>query len=111
MSKASTNGKSTIVPTTAEERRVYATHAEAVANKPAARSSWRLFSISGLDKQQFCWARNPAMACMWLVQNLGYTVEATEQEPRERVASLLAQLTAEDRNALLAQYLSTKKGK
>jgi hypothetical protein len=108
MAKAEQNGK--FIPTTAEKRALHGTVAEAHAARPTQRGGWRLYTVTSPDgSTRYVWAGNVRMAAHFVVQADGYKLGDSGRAPsKDRVASMLAALTAEDRNALLAQY---KRGK
>jgi hypothetical protein len=102
------NGKARheIIPITPEEKRAYATAEEATKNRPARRASWKLYPVTDpKGVTRFVWAGYRDTAVKWVAEADGYSVgDPGETATKEKVAGLLASLSAEDRAALLAQF-------
>jgi hypothetical protein len=92
---------------TEEDTAVFATEERARAAKPEGRPSWKVWRVTGPGGRApaFVWARNAANAVTATARADGYSAAPVDKPVnREAIASGLAALSAEEREALLAQF-------
>jgi hypothetical protein len=89
----------------AEATRTYGTAAEALANKPTDGKERRLYSVASPDgRVVFTWAAGNGSAIIQAARGLGFeTAVHAKAASKEKVAGMIAQLSPEDRAALLEQ--------
>lgn len=83
----------------------FATPEEAQAVKPAG-DKLRLYRVAGPGGTvAYTWAESTGSAVIHVARSHGYQAGVLDKAPsKDKVAGLLAQLSADDRAALLAQY-------
>jgi hypothetical protein len=90
-------------------RRLFKSVDEAQAHRPQQHEKWKLYTVKAPDGSQFyTWSDGYAGTYVNVARFLGYTAFTPGGKPAspDRVASLLAQLTPEERQAVLAQFTS-----
>jgi hypothetical protein len=86
------------------DRRVFDT-AEAAKAAGAVLASQVLYAVTtGDGATAYCWARNASQAFMTVALGKGWKAAPAGTDPRGKAAAALAQLSPEDRAALLAQF-------
>jgi hypothetical protein len=92
---------------------LFGTVEEARAAKPQKHPKWKVWRIGNPNGgERFVWADGIGHALRQAAIADGYSAVCLDRKPpnKEAVAGLLAALSAEDRAALLAPYVGTKKG-
>jgi hypothetical protein len=90
------------------DERVFSSEAEArTAGPQPGCEKWRLWSVSGPGGGSvYLWANNHGMALVGGARHLGVKAVCVDRPVnREAIASGLAQMSEEERAALLAQYM------
>jgi hypothetical protein len=88
--------------------KVHLTEDEARKDKPAKKDKWKLWTVTSTGKPaRFVWADGIGHALKQVAQADGYTARCLDGKPvtKEAVAGLLAAMSPQERDALLAQYL------
>jgi hypothetical protein len=88
--------------------KVHLTEAEARKDKPAKKEKWKLWTVPCPGKPaRFVWADGIGHAIKQVAQADGYSARCLDGKPvnKEAVAGLLAAMSHQERDALLAQYL------
>jgi hypothetical protein len=96
------------------DRAVFGTVEEARAAKPERHPKWKVWRVAGPNGgERYVWADGLGHALRQVALADGYSALCLDRKPvsKEAVAGMLAALSAEDRAALLTQYVGSKKGK
>ena len=96
-----------------EAPRIFTSLEEAQKSKPQNKPKWVLWTITDPSgKVQYTWSDTSVTARSRVAKADGYTATGQGKPvSKDRVASMLAAMSAEDRGALLATYTGGKKGK
>jgi hypothetical protein len=91
---------------------IFATAEEARVAKPAGREKWKLWAVSAKGgAARYLWAGGRDHAFRAAAAADGYTGRCIESKPVNptAVSGMLASLSEDDRNAILAQFGAKKK--
>jgi hypothetical protein len=96
---------------TEEDVRVYTSLADARANQPEGKENWELWQLTTPDSiARWTWAPYYDRAIRQVVEEDGWNVATVDSLPtQDEVAAQRAALSPEDRAALLAKFMPSKK--
>jgi hypothetical protein len=105
-------GVRTMAKTTTTSK-VHLTEQDARKDKPAKKEKWKVWTVPCPGKPaRFVWADGIGHAIKQVAVADGYTARCLDGKPvtKEAVAGLLAAMSPQERDALLAQYLPNGTG-